>query len=500
MANLDNTVIAAILLTLSGHPKKVALWNDLIKEAPKLDSYMARFFRGKEIDRSRNHFTHRSWWPDEAHEQSRIRFELQVKRFFLRYMAEEEFSVQQQRILDTCRAMGVSPAALEALAEKADADAIIEYLFACAAEENSKESVPQFYLQKTPSRSSVPGVLSDQALIEEGCVLTQLSAALPPRQEHSDALFFPQFAAVRRNGHLWRLAYKELFGSAKPGQGEYIEGKNLSYAYEDWQANLRSRVLTLDFDQELAAERAVLAEKYGYHQHPAKLCLAHYLEEKQEDNNGVLSSALTMTFGQSGYLEHHVYQKDLARNPTEQLALQALFRNAKGNIPALRYCPWAACGGGVWVVTRDNFLVLSLRTNVAEEPGKLGYSSSGSYGRYTQQNGQQRDNTPGLAMCKELQEELGLEDISPQDLTLISLGIDLNRCLIQFSYLLEAPLTAEDILFCRQDLATTADEQIICFVALDTPDLCWSLLEQCEFEPGAAYSLVRLLQKRFGTA
>ena len=213
---------------------------------------------------------------------------------------------------------------------------------------------------------------------------------------------------------------------------------------------------------------------------------------------GNLSSALTLTFGQSGYLEHRVYQKDLAQNPKEQQALQKLFHNAKGNIHALRYCPWAACGGGVWVVTRDGFLVLSLRTNVAEEAGKLSYSASGSYGRYTQQNGQQQDNTPGLAMCKELREELGLESISPQDLTLISLGIDLNRCLIQFSYLLESPLTAEDILFCRQDLATTADEQLICFVPLDTPDLCWSLLEQCEFEPGAAYSLVRLLQKRFG--
>lgn len=504
MANIDNTVLAAALLELSGNTTQAGLWFEMMFGKPELDTKEDRFFRGLTPNRTRKETLPRSWWPLRGQDARKV-FEDQVKAYFLSCMNKAPFDIQLQKILLVCAAMGVAPSAQHELAKQKDPQALIEYFFRCARQEMKAKSLPQVYLAKHPelmSASQAPSPpaepLSEQDLLEEGCVLTQVHPSFLARQDYSSSPFFSQFAAVRWAGERWQIPYKELFGSAKAAQGEYIEGKNLTYAYEDWQADLRPRVSTLDFDRELEAEQTALGKKYGYHQHPPKLCLAHYMEEKQEDVNGVLSSVLTMTFGQSGYLEHHVYQKDLARNTAEQQALRALFRNAKGNIPALRYCPWAACGGGVWVITQDGFLALSLRTNVAEEPGKLGYSSSGSYGRYTEQAGRQQDNTPGLAMCKELREELGLEDVSPQDLTLISLGIDLNRCLIQFSYLLETSLTAEDLFFCRQDIATTADEQIVCFVPLDTPDLCWSLLAQCEFEPGAAYSLVRLLQKRFG--
>lgn len=501
MANLDSTVLAAILLALSGHTTQTRLWDEMIGTSEAHAAKRRRFFRGQSPNRQRQETQHRSWWPIKDRDD-REDFERYVKKYFLSCIDPEHFPAQRQKILDICQALHVSSAARRTLAAFQEPDELIEYLFLCAKTEQEAGSIPQIHLVEhpelaaaAPPPSSAPA--GPQALIEEGSILTQVPNAFPPRRDHSTSPFFSHFAAVRGGGERWQVPYKELFGSAKAGQGEYVEGENLTYAYEDWQADLRAPVSSLDFDQELEAERTAAAA-LGYRHHPPKLCLAHYLEWKEEGECGSLSSALTLTFGQSGYLEHRVYQKDLAQNPKEQQALQKLFHNAKGNIHALRYCPWAACGGGVWVVTRDGFLVLSLRTNVAEEAGKLSYSASGSYGRYTQQNGQQQDNTPGLAMCKELWEELGLENISPQDLTLISLGIDLNRCLIQFSYLLESPLTAEDILFCRQDLATTADEQIICFAPLDTPDLCWSLLEQCEFEPGAAYSLVRLLQKRFG--
>ncbi len=504
MANLDNTVLAAVLLALSGHTTQAGLWFEMMFGKPELDAKEDRFFRGLTPNRTRQETLPRSWWPLRGQDTRKV-FEDQIRTYFLSYVDKEHFDLQLRKILHVCTAMGVSPSAQHALAQQKDPQALIEYFFLCARQEMKAKSLPQVYLAKHPEllptiQAPAPAAQapSGKVLIEEGCVLAQVHPSFLPRQDHRDSPFFGQFAAVRRGGARWQVPYKELFGSAKAGQGEYIEGQTLTYAYEDWQADLRTPVVSLDFDRELEAERAA-AVALGYRHHPPKLCLAHYLEWKEEEETGGLSSALTLTFGQSGYLEHRVYQKELARNPREQLALQELFRNAKGNIHSLRYCPWAACGGGVWVITRDGFLVLSLRTNVAEEPGKLGYSSSGSYGRYTEQGGRQLDNTPGLAMCKEVREELGLEDLSPQELTLISLGIDLNRCLIQFSYLLESSLTAEDLFFCRQDIATTADEQVVFFVPLDTPDLCWSLLEQCEFEPGAAYSLVRLLQKRFGT-
>lgn len=499
MANLDNTVLAEILLVLSGHVWQEDFWKEMIGDNDTFYSKKDRFFRGFYPVKERQETRHRSWWPSKDKEA----FELIVKRFFLSCVDQANFSVQQKQILHVCRSMGVSPAVLREVAAFQNPEALIEHLFLCAQNECRAKSIHQKYLKKHAGellpRPAPPAAAEGHRVpVEEGSFLSQVPASFPPRQDHSSSPFFPQFALVRWADACWQVPYKELFGSAKAGQGEYIEGQNLTYAYEDWQADLRPLVSHLNFDQELESER-LSASALGYRCHPPKLCLAHYLEWKEEGENGNLSSSLTMTFGQSGYLEHRVYQRELSQNPKEQMALQELFRNAKGNIPALRYCPWAACGGGVWVITQDNFLVLSLRTNVAEESGKLSYSSSGSYGRYTEQSGLQQDNTPGLAMCKELEEELGLELVSPKDLTLISLGVDLNRCLIQFSYILETKLTAEDILFCRQDIATTADEQVPFFISMDTPDLCWSLLAQCEFEPGAAYSLVRLLQKRFGS-
>lgn len=276
-----------------------------------------------------------------------------------------------------------------------------------------------------------------------------------------------------------------------------MEGRNLTFHYEDWTADFRSRVTQVDFDREVEAERQAAAA-LGYTQHPPKLCLSHYLEQKLEDENGTPSSSLHLTFGQSGYLEHRVYRKEAEKNKGEQDAFRNIILAPKGNNSYFYQCPWAACGGGTWVVTRDHYLAVSFRTRVAEESGKLGYSSSGSYGRYTAEAGERKDNTPGLAMCKELAEEIGLIDLVPGDLTLISLGIDLNRYLIQFSYRLESPLTAQQLADRRAEWATTADEQILFFVPLERPDAALALLTQCEFEPGAAYSLYRLLQKRFG--
>ena len=508
MANIDNTVIFAILKALSGGVTQDEVWEIANRES-KMSCLMdpRRFFRGdylKTPKEAKGSEPPCSWWPADEPES----LENMIQAYFVHYAAENSCVQLYQKILSTCRNYKVASPFLQDLSPFQEEPAgLAARLFLCAKSEWEKKSPTQKWLLRhapsycssenaRPSLSSLSPLYSHPG---DGGILSQIPSSFPPQQDHVDAPFFDQFAAVRRREKRWKVPYKELFGSARPGQGEYVEGCNLTYAYKDWQADLRPLISTMDFDQALEEERALMAHQHGYTTHPPKLCLAHYMERRGEDDNGNLTSTLTMTFGQSGYLEHHLYQKELAQNQAEQQALGNIFRHAKGNISSLRYCPWAACGGGVWVITQDNFLVLSLRTNVAEEAGKLGYSASGSYGRYTEQDTCRQNNTPGLAMCKELAEELGMEGVSPQDLTLISFGIDLNRCLIQFSYLLTSPLMAEDIFFCRQDFATTADEQMTLFVPLDSPDLCWSLLAQCEFEPGAAYSLVRLLQKRFGT-
>lgn len=149
----------------------------------------------------------------------------------------------------------------------------------------------------------------------------------------------------------------------------------------------------------------------------------------------------------------------------------------------------------MWPVVRDGngspYVILSLRNprKVAEVAGRLGYGASGSYDR--------SDSTPAQAMAREIQEELGLPAPQPEALTLLSLGVDTERYLLQFSYLWETDYTLSQVSRCRRNRAPTAGEQTIFFVPLE-PSVCEAFLRQAAFEPGAAYSLMRLLQKRRG--
>ena len=54
MANLDNTVLAAVLLALSGHTTQAGLWFEMRFGKPELDAKEDRFFRGLTPNRTRH--------------------------------------------------------------------------------------------------------------------------------------------------------------------------------------------------------------------------------------------------------------------------------------------------------------------------------------------------------------------------------------------------------------------------------------------------------------
>ena len=147
----------------------------------------------------------------------------------------------------------------------------------------------------------------------------------------------------------------------------------------------------------------------------------------------------------------------------------------------------------LWIIVRDEqgkeYVILSLRNpkRVAEVGGILGYSSSGSYDR--------ADNSPARAMAREIEEEIGIPEPGKEELRLISLGVDTERYLIQCSYLLETQYTIDIVKSARKGETKSGGEQTNFFVPLDG-DILKEFLRHCSFEPGAAYSLMRLIQKR----
>lgn len=231
MANIDNTVLAAALLELSGNTTQAGLWFEMMFGKPELDTKEDRFFRGLTPNRTRKETLPRSWWPLRGQDARKV-FEDQVKAYFLSCMNKAPFDIQLQKILHVCAAMGVAPSAQHELAKQKDPQALIEYFFRCARQEMKAKSLPQVYLAKHPelmSASQAPSPpaepLSEQDLLEEGCVLTQVHPSFLARQDYSSSPFFSQFAAVRWAGERWQIPYKELFGSAKVAQGGIHRGE-----------------------------------------------------------------------------------------------------------------------------------------------------------------------------------------------------------------------------------------------------------------------------------
>jgi len=318
--------------------------------------------------------------------------------------------------------------------------------------------------------------------------LPEVGTKLLPRTE-PEGLFRQWYSTIHVGADHVPVAYRELFGNAEAGELEYVEGKNLFVDYEPVEPAYGLLRWEQDFKEEVEQRRRDAAA-LGYMDHPPKLWLTKHQEKKYPDG----SSALELRFGQCGYLEHKVYRAELAKNEQERKQFAAVIRQPRGVNDRLHGCVWTLCGGGVWILTSDGYLVMSHRKRVGEMSGFLSYSASGAFERTNYRRGVVQDNTPGLGIRKEMREELGLSDVPLESLRLVSLGIDLVGCHVQFSYFYRSDLTAAQLYERKENYAITPDEQKTYFV---DPTLCADLLTRYTFEPGAAYSLKRLMDKGY---
>lgn len=279
--------------------------------------------------------------------------------------------------------------------------------------------------------------------------------------------------------------------------------------YSWFEAMLQKETSLFSWAQQYTEEIAQSARlRYTYH--PPKLFL-------DQIDLAYDSNILTLTFSHNGYLEQHVLRKYLDKLrkkwkvksslEEEEVQFLSLWKNSLAEDyhgfsqrkPEEKL--WANVGGGCWVITKDGYLVLSyLGNRVGEIPGIFSYSASGSYDYFSHDGSTQ---TPQDAMAKELKEELGVLETNTADaVRLIALGIDTERYLIQFSYLWEYPYTAQELNMRKVNFASRQgkSEQVTLFAPLhrELHRDYLKLLKTVRFEPGAAFSLSFLLQKKFG--
>lgn len=353
-------------------------------------------------------------------------------------------------------------------------------------------------------------------------------------------------------GNEINLRYKNLLGSPSNGEEEFQAGKQLKVFFQNslsgaqyfahkaeeirysleqscdilepifqthekvqltqyswFEAMLQKETSLFSWAQQYTEEIAQSARlRYTYH--PPKLFL-------DQIDLAYDSNILTLTFSHNGYLEQHVLRKYLDKLrkkwkvksslEEEEVQFLSLWKNSLAEDyhgfsqrkPEEKL--WANVGGGCWVITKDGYLVLSyLGNRVGEIPGIFSYSASGSYDYFSHDGSTQ---TPQDAMAKELKEELGVLETNTADaVRLIALGIDTERYLIQFSYLWEYPYTAQELNMRKVNFASRQgkSEQVTLFAPLhrELHRDYLKLLKTVRFEPGAAFSLSFLLQKKFG--
>lgn len=153
-------------------------------------------------------------------------------------------------------------------------------------------------------------------------------------------------------------------------------------------------------------------------------------------------------------------------------------------------------GCGVWVISKDNYLMVSRRGDILEGPGDAGYTASGSC-EYTARRKKgagvnQLEADPFKTAARELYEECNI-DIEPDELLLISLGIEYERFLEQSSFYYRSDMLADEILE-KAAGSKSINEQILFAIPFTTerPENIITLIDRFEMEPGAIVSLIRL--------
>ena len=180
---------------------------------------------------------------------------------------------------------------------------------------------------------------------------------------------------------------------------------------------------------------------------------------------------------------------------------ETLFVNQMGfsNAPAHFFA-----GCGVWILSKDGYLMVSFRGKLFEKPGRLGYSSAGSCeysdrlalrgkeGATKEIAGLELEADPFKTAKRETKEECNIE-IPLEELELVSFGIDFDRYLQQFSFFYRSALDADTIISLSQRAIST-NEQVL-FALPFNNEAITVMLTNYELEPGAIASLLNIAKK-----
>ena len=151
------------------------------------------------------------------------------------------------------------------------------------------------------------------------------------------------------------------------------------------------------------------------------------------------------------------------------------------------------CGVGVFLITRDNQLILSRHSDNVQVMGRvLSYSSSGTMDWNPHLH-------PFLEIIRECEEEIAVT-LSSDDLRMFSIGLDAKRQYFQFSFYANISLTAGEVMSAAIQARDFSFEfEHIMPVPFDLETVA-SLVKDDVWEPAAQSALLTLCAKRYGAS
>lgn len=300
------------------------------------------------------------------------------------------------------------------------------------------------------------------------------------------------------------IPYIEWYGSGESGVSEYQSGRNITIAAEREMIDVSDMIPNFYNKYKELEEASV---KIGYPKISVdKLRLDSIKAEY--DLAGGSAHRLTINFKSIDYFTALILRDYLTQEDNDgkllpagrMLYLDTLPRRGEDVPPGLI---WPLCGCGVWVITTDNMIIFSRRTTVLELPSNLGYSAAGSC-EYTDRlmvrNAYKelgKEANPFITAQRETIEEtnIPIDHLLLTNFILVSLGVDIPRCLVQFSFMVHVDLTAKEVLGYYKAGAKSSGEQIISALPM-RKDVLMFVLRNFEMEPGAVYSLIHIMEKK----
>lgn len=549
MAGIDNSIIAELLFELSPYDARYKVYN-VLEELIAYGTQGVLIFHDEQFARKQDFITYIpkneedelyveehaetqsrffgsytqknricAWWPGNSKRYTRASYEKALRDQLLWYMDHEynpdksdasERVVRGRRdenavfdvIRDVCNYYEVPQQEVEMLRAKGgDREAWINEMFKRSFQQAKKHELSQKFIHNqreavvpayvTPYLPDVwTGEVETLFDVEGEIIIDPPSVCRPWGLPGNWPLVEKISGSLRfSDGSRLPLAYTEIFGSDKFGEGEFIEGDNLEIITMDQTFDMKKMLERPSYDDEYQAIVTQLAEM-GYEDHRPVMHLDH-MDIRQSAGDAAQMKVRFMV-DRSDYIGHQILRRVMDENPALQQDFVRKLRGLRGSAQEkLRGLAWTRFGVGCWPIVRDeemrSYVVVSLRNpeKVSEMGKMLSYGSSGSI--------QFDDGSLAYGMAREIREELGLA-VLPKDLRIISMGVDTARYLIQVSYLWDSGLSLEDVRQARLDGTLSGGEQSIFFMPLEKT-VCEKFLRDAAFESGAAFSLMRILQK-----